>query len=407
MILSVSDKAGIADLAGQRVNWHSLPQPFYSDATVFEADLEAIFARNWIMLGFECEIATPGSYLAQTIGRTPVMVTRSAGGEVVGLLNTCRHRGAQICPDGSGRVGRLVCPYHQWSYQLDGRLIAARQMGPDFDPASHALRRIPVEVVAGCIYVCLSPEAPDFAPFRAALEPALLPHGLTNGKVVHTEVLAEQANWKLVMENGRECYHCAARHPQLRHAFAADIGEGQAFYDRQAETDFMDRMRQVGLGQPYLAGEWWQVGRIPMLPGVVSFALDGQSLVRRRLTDLAGGDVGSLRWAIEPNNFCHSSGDCAVMINAFPVSPTQTTVIAKWLVHKDAVEGVDYEMPRLIEMWDQTNRQDRDLAENNQRGVIGRGYVPGPYSPEAERFVNDFASWYVARVSDWAKASEG
>lgn len=402
MTLSASDKARISALAADRDDWHSLPQPFYSNAAIFEADLEAIFARNWIMLGFECEIAVPGSYLAQTIGRTPVMVTRTGDGEIVGLLNTCRHRGAQICPDGTGKVARLVCPYHQWTYQLDGRLIAARQMGPGFDTADYALRRVPVEVVAGCIYVCLSAEAPDFAPFRAALEPALSPHNLADGKVVHSETLAEQANWKLVMENGRECYHCAARHPELRNSFATDMGDGQSFYDRQTESDFMERMRDIGLGQPYAAGAWWQVGRIPMQPGVVSYAVDGQLLVKQRLTELAGGDVGSLRWAIEPNNFCHASGDCAIMVNAFPVSPTQTTVITKWLVHKDAVEDVDYQTSRLIEMWDQTNRQDRDLAENNQRGVLGLGYAPGPYSPEAERYVNDFVGWYVAQIVDWA-----
>lgn len=106
------------------------------------------------------------------------------------------------------------------------------------------------------------------------------------------------------------------------------------------------------------------------------------------------GDVGTLRWAIEPNNFCHAAGDNVFMFMALPVGPQETLVTAKWLVHEDAVEGVYYDVERLTHVWIQTNLQDRDLAENNQRGVNSMAYCPGPYSPEAEGYVDLFVNWY-------------
>jgi Rieske 2Fe-2S family protein len=113
---------------------------------------------------------------------------------------------------------------------------------------------------------------------------------------------------------------------------------------------------------------------------------------------LGDGDVGSLRWAIEPHSFTHAVGDYVFMFSANPTGPEETVVTSKWLVHKDAVEGVDYDPARLTELWTLTNDQDRRLAENNQRGVNSRGYVPGPYSEQAETLVMRFTDWYCARA---------
>ncbi|MBJ7437775.1 MAG: aromatic ring-hydroxylating dioxygenase subunit alpha [Sphingopyxis sp.] len=385
-------------LIGTRRPWHSLPQQFYLDREIFEIEKKAIFERSWAMIGLEAQLDRPGAYIATKIGSTPVMVLRNKEGDIAGFYNSCRHRGAQICASGTGRVPRLVCPYHQWTYDLDGRLLVARRMGEDFDKGEHGLRPIRIETVAGCIYACLAEDAPDFTPFRAALEAALEPQGLRNAKVAHVARLEEHANWKLVVENGRECHHCAVCHPELIKAFPINMADGATFHENTAEMPFMARMREVGLGHAAVEDSWWQVGRFPFSDGVVSYSVDGKPLADKRLCDLNGGDIGSLRWAIEPNNFCHATGDCAIMVNMDPVDVLRTDVTATWFVHKDAVEGVDYHIDRLIHVWDQTNRQDRDLAENNQRGVSGSGYVPGPYSPEAESYVNSFVDWYCTRM---------
>lgn len=399
---NVIDRPGIEHLLAERKPGHSLPQPFYVSEEIFALEMQAIFHRSWTMVGFEVELDRPGAYIAMTVGGSPILVLRDRSDRIVGFFNSCRHRGSKLCRDGNGRVPRIVCPYHQWTYDLDGRLLAAPRMAPDFDRGEHGLIPIRVETVAGCIYAALSDDVPDFETFRKTLEPALLPHNLRDGKVAHIEVMDDVANWKLVMENGRECNHCEACHPELKNVFAlADFAEGEGFAD-DSESGFLAQMRAVGLDQPSMESDWWQVGRIPFIDGCVSYSMDGTPLVAKRLNDRNDGNVGSLRWAIEPANFCHASGDCAVMVNVEPVSALKTRVTTKFLVHKDAVEGVDYDVDRLTYIWNQTNLQDRALAENNQAGVNGAGYRPGPYAPESERFVVAFIEWYLKRMAEFA-----
>jgi Rieske 2Fe-2S family protein len=384
-------------LLHQRQAHHSLPQAFYVDPEIYEFDLQAVFYRNWHMVGFEVELGAPGSYLATTVGRSPILVLRGKHGNIVGFHNSCRHRGAQICKAGSGISPRLVCPYHQWTYDLDGRLLTARGAGDTFNLAVHGLIPIRVEAVAGCIYVALSEDAPDFAPFRHELQRALAPHNLLDGKVVHVAELIENANWKLVVENARECHHCSARHPELGRAFPVEIGESAAFLQREALSPFMVQMKALGFTTVGQTADWWQVSRLPLKEGFVSFSIDGKPLVDKPLTTANGGRLGSLRWAIEPGNFCHVSSDCAFAFNVNAIGPSSTVVTVKWLIHKDAVEGVDYAMDRLIYLWDQTNLQDRELAENNQRGVASLGYTPGPYSMQSEPSVLRFVDWYCSQ----------
>ena len=388
------DVKRIARLFDERQPGYSLPQALYTDPEVFEFDLQAIFYRNWTQVGFEAELPHAGSYLATTIGRAPVVVVRDRRGDIHAFHNVCRHRGAQICKNGAGRVPRLMCPYHQWSYDLDGKLLAARGSDSDFDVATHGLRAVRLELVAGCIYVALSEDPPDFAPFRRVVEAALGPYNLRNLKVAHVAELPEAANWKLVMENGRECHHCEARHPELKNAFPVEAAEGEAFFKREAASPFTKRMEALGLMTTEQLGDWWQIGRYPLKSGYLSFSMDGKPLVAKPLSSTNDGNLGTMRWATEPSEFSHVSSDSVFTFRVNPVSPLTTVVIARWLVHKDAVEGQDYEVDRLIHMWNETNFQDRDLAENNQRGVSSIGYVPGPYSASFEPYVRRFVDWY-------------
>jgi glycine betaine catabolism A len=378
---------------------HSLPQPFYRDAEIYDFDTRLIYPRSWLMIGFEAELGEAGSYIALTIGANPVVVVRARSGEIVGYHNTCRHRGSQIVPDGHGRTPKLVCPYHKWTYDLDGRLIAAPRMGSDFETAGSSLKPITVRVVSGCIYIAMSSAAPDFRPFAAALEKILAPYDLAQTKLAHQSTLMENANWKLVMENARECYHCATGHPQLKVSFPVVINPGFDFGADKRTRDFLDKLSRLGLPPAPLEGEWWSVGRYPLNPGMESISRNGKLVVGRRITALQELGIGGVRFATEPNSFCHVLPDYAFMFTAIPVGPQETMVVSKWLVHKDAVEGIDYRVEELTETWTATNLQDRDLAENNQRGVNGLGYSPGKYSPEAEDFLIKFSRWYRATAS--------
>lgn len=396
----MTDLARIRRLLEARRPGHALPRAFYNDPGIFAFDMEAIYLASWLMAGFDCELPRPGSYLSLTIAGSPILLVRGRDGQVRGFHNSCRHRGAQLCRHGRGRSARITCPYHQWSYDLSGRLLRAAHMPDGFRAAEHGLNPIHVETVAGSLYVCLAADAPDFEAFRRSLEPLLLPQNMADAKLAHEITLVEKANWKLVMENGRECYHCAACHPELRLAFPMTVVERGEYAEASLRARYAERMEAAGLPAGPADGDWWQATRFPLNEGAVSMTSDGRPAVARPMVAAYGGDVGSLRWAIEPHAFAHAVGDHVFFFSALPVAPEETHVVAKWYVHKDAVQGVDYSLEGLVSTWDATNRQDRDLAENNQRGVNSVGFTPGPYSATAESLVLRFVDWYCRRAGE-------
>ncbi|MBO0902739.1 aromatic ring-hydroxylating oxygenase subunit alpha [Jiella sonneratiae] len=405
----MSDLSNIAALFARRKPGHSLPQALYNSPDVHEFDLEAIFGQSWILAGFSCEIPKPRGYMALTIGRSPVVITRDRDGALRAFHNSCRHRGAQVCADGAGARSRLTCPYHQWVYGLDGKLVHAANMQASFDPGAHGLKKIHVEEVAGAIFVSMADVPPAFERFRAELEPLLAPHRLYNAKLAHQNTLVERGNWKLVMENARECYHCAVGHPELALTFPIGEARGAQFAkDGDPRHEAFDRrLDACGLKKGPHLGPWWQVERFPLREGQVSLTMDGQPAVKKLMIAGEDADVGSLRWAIEPHSFCHSTADTTVYFSAMPTATNETIVTCKWLVHEDAVEGVDYDVERLTALWNVTNLQDRDLVELNQRGVNSLGYTPGPYCEDGESYVVRFIDWYCEKAQDFIAARTG
>ena len=374
---------------------HSLPQPFYTDDDFFAFDLAAVFGRSWLFVGFEVELREPGDYLSLTIGKWPILVMRGRDGIVRGFHNSCRHRGSVLCPVGSGHAARIVCPYHRWTYGLDGGLLAAGRMPDDFDKGKHGLVPVNLEIVAGAILVCLADTPPPIDTMRRDLTTLLAPQNFAHAKLAHQSVLVEQANWKLVMENARECYHCATGHPELSRTFPVNAS---AYFDLDTDASraFEARIAALDLPMGPVGEDWWQAVRFPLNEGTVAMTMDGQFNVAKLMCDAGGGDTGSVRWAIEPNVFCHSTSEYTFAFTAMPISPTETHVVSKWLVHEDAVEGVDYSVETLTDLWTRTNLQDKALAENNQRGIFSPGYTPGPYSPDAESLAMRLVDWYCA-----------
>ncbi|HXH01843.1 MAG TPA: aromatic ring-hydroxylating dioxygenase subunit alpha [Candidatus Competibacteraceae bacterium] len=381
---------------------YSLPQPFYNDAEFFALDLEYIFRRQWLFAGLACEIPKPGHYFTMEVGPDSLIIVRDRELRIHALYNTCRHRGSRICLSERGASAKLVCPYHQWTYELDGRLLFAGNMGEDFDPRRFHLKRAHCEVIAGYIFVCLAEEAPDFEDFRRTVAPYMAPHDLDNCKVAFESTLIEQANWKLVIENNRECYHCAGSHPELLNT----LSEFDSTDDPRVDPAFAQRIEQKArdwdaLGLPnrviHAPDNRYRVVRLPFAHGV-SMTLDGQPGCNRLLGQLRDRDLGSLRLLSLPNSWNHLQSDHALAFRVLPIGPQQTAVTTKWLVHKDAVEGVDYDVERLTRVWLATNEQDRKLAEDNQRGINSKAYEPGPYSPAIEFGVQNFIDWYSSEM---------
>lgn len=395
----MSARTEMLNLLQSRKSQYSLPGRFYSDAAFYDIDLDTIFHRRWLFAGFECEVERPGQFFTLTIGRSPIIVLRDRAGALRAFFNTCRHRGFKICEEERGKSANLACPYHQWTYDLTGKLIHAGRMHEGFDPTGIALKPIHVATVGGTLYVCLADEAPDFTPYRAVLEPYLRPHDLGNARLAHEMHVVENANWKLVMENSRECYHCAARHPELMRTFL-DSYPAHDPQEDPAIAAYWEMCRGAGLLSGQANGDDFRISRLPFTEGAVSITMDGKPAVSRLLGNVPHGDIGSLRWVHYPSVFNHVLGDYAIAVRMLPLAPEQTLVTAKWLVHRDAREGRDYDLDNLIKVWAETNNQDQGLVERNQRGVNSLGYQPGPYSQETEVGVIKFVEWYCATMAD-------
>ncbi|HWF01110.1 MAG TPA: aromatic ring-hydroxylating dioxygenase subunit alpha [Caulobacteraceae bacterium] len=395
-------------LVAARRPGRTLPQGLYVDPDVFAFDLEAIFERSWLIAGLECELPRPGACLAFTAGRGGVFVVRGRDGRIRGFHNTCRHRGSRIVVDGKAASPRLVCPYHRWTYDLDGSLVSAPRMGGAFCAQDHGLKPIAVETCGGVIYVCASAEPPPFDAFRAALEPMLAPHRLGEARLAHESRIVERGNWKLAMENARECYHCATGHPELALAFPTGVSANFDYgEDARRHEAFNRRMATLGLPVGPAEEAWWQAIRFPLNAGMRSMTMDGAPAVRRLMVEAGEGDIGSLRWAIEPNCFVHAAADHLFLFTATPLSPRETQITSKWFVHRDAVEGVDYDVEKLAELWTRTNQQDIALVEANQLGVDSPGYEPGPYCAEAEALTMRFTDWYCAAAMAFLERADG
>jgi len=377
----------------------SLDQKFYVDPEYYRLDLGTIFYREWLFVGHDCELTRPGDYLTVQIGDYSIIVVRSRDGSIRAFHNSCRHRGSRICSAERGSAVRLVCPYHNWSYDLDGRLLFARAMGPDFDPKLYGLKSVHCESVAGYVWVCLAPSPPDVAPLRSAMEPFFLPHRLKDAKVAFESVIVENGNWKLVWENNRECYHCSPNHPELCRTFPErpTVSGVTGVVDDPGIISHWERLEAIGLPSKFALSPdgQFRTTRVPLLRDAVSYTMSGEAAVRHGLSDdVSEPNIGSLLLFHYPTNWSHVMSDHAVTFRVLPLAPTQTQLTTKWLVHKDAVEGVDYTIDNLTLVWKATNDQDRRIIEENQRGICSPAYEPGPYNPMHEGGVVQFVDWY-------------
>jgi glycine betaine catabolism A len=395
---------------------HALAREFHLDATIHEHEIESIWRRSWLFAGFSIQARVPGEFFRFDLGDDSILLVRDEAGVLYGLHNTCRHRGMQVCDLASGSAKRWVCPYHQWSYALDGTLLGAGGMERELDLADHGLRRAPVVEVGGLVYVWPGLDEPDpFEMAGASLAGALEPQGLERARIAHRVDYRVRANWKLVWENNRECWHCHVGHPQYvvanfdaapdndrsRELAAARAGDHARVLDAVSGIGSRpptDEHNQPGLFQFPTEGRWWSANRTPLVPGFVTESIDGEP-VAPLMGAYPDYDVGTLRVRTVPNMWSHSSADHAVFTRLLPDGPESTLVSVYWLVDERAVEGRDYELDRLLPFWQLTSEQDWGLCERNHAGVRSPAYTPGPYSPSREYNVSAFIDWYLLRVA--------
>jgi glycine betaine catabolism A len=381
----------------------TLSRDLYTDPAFYELDLELIYCRDWLFIGHDCELPKTGSYITAQIGAYPILIVRDAEGRVRAFHNSCRHRGSRVCSAPKGSAAKLVCPYHQWTYELDGRLLFARDMGAGFETAGLGLKPIHCESLAGYIFICLAPAAPDFAPLRSQVEGYLAPHRLKEVKIAFETTIVEKGNWKLVWENNRECYHCAVSHPELGRSFpeAPAVTNVAGANGDPTITAHWQRCEALGLPSAMHLAEsgQYRAVRMPLLTNTVSSTMSGKAAVRRPLCeDIREADIGTMLLFHYPTTWNHVFADHAISFRVLPLSPLETQLTTKWMVHRDAVEGVDYDIKTLTEVWLATNDQDRRIVEENQFGIQSPAYEPGPYSAVHEGGTAQFVDWYCSMV---------
>ena len=405
----------LADLVSSYQPGHGLPGAFYSDEAVYRAEIENIWRKGWIFAAHSCEIPSAGDYVTINVDGDSLVLLKDDDGKVNAFWNNCRHRGTQLCDQPSGRLGRIVCPYHQWTYGRDGALISCRGMQEDLNKSELGLLPVHVHETAGMIFVSLTDQPPLFDEADELIRSFAGPQGLDRAKVAKTVDYEVAANWKLVWENNRECYHCNVNHPQyikanFDHYNEDDITERvQTRIDKVVERHeakwstsgfaFSHRRSGMALFPDAERNCWFSANRTPLAEGFVSETLDGKQAAPL-MGDYTDSDVGTLRVRTMPNFWNHSSCDHAVSTRLLPAGAKLTLIRVTWLVDADAVEGQDYQLEEIMPFWQLTSEQDWALCERAHRGVTSSGYVPGPFSKYKEFNLDSFVRWYLKQLTD-------
>ncbi|HUF62538.1 MAG TPA: aromatic ring-hydroxylating dioxygenase subunit alpha [Verrucomicrobiales bacterium] len=410
-MLSQSD---LESMAAARAEGWGLPGRFYTDPEVYEAEIEMVWRRQWLFAGHDCQIPAKGDYLVLPLHNDSLLIIRGDDGVVRAMHNVCRHRGALLCREESGHAAKLVCPYHQWVYGRDGTLLSARGMPSDLDKGRFGLTRIPTRTVEGLIYICLAEDPPDFNPAAETLEAVARPQGLPRAKAAQIIDYEVAANWKIVWENNRECYHCNANHPQyiranFDHYNDDDTSEAVAAELASAVGRAQAKWRAAGLAATHRQTGmtcfpdpdrdiWYSANRTVLVNGYLSESMDGR-LVSTLMGDYTDPDVGTVRMRTMPNMWIHASCDHVVSTRLLPAGLEHTLVRVAWLVDETAVEGKDYQLDHLLPFWRLTSEQDWELCAAAQRGVRSSGYQPGPFSRHKEYNVDAFVRWYLKSLT--------
>lgn len=397
----------IAESLARTRSGFTLPQNLYVSEEAYRFDTEVMLRSVWLYACTIAHVKNPGDQFLFELGETSVIVVRDRQGEIRAFHNTCTHRGAKLC-DGAGKGARITCPYHQWSFGLDGKLLAARNMPPEFNKAENGLRPVALEIIGGLIFLCLADNPPPIDRVKADIETQIGLYDMTKLKVAVQDDLIEHANWKLVMENNRECYHCDAGHPELMKSLSTyGFGKGlpedgandvvdDAGFDAMLEAQ-RAHWQDLGIYHDLIEfpDNWWhRVARLPLANGAVSQTMDGKPASRKMIWPFGDQEPTSLSVWTQPNSWHHFCCDHVVTFSLTPLAADRTLLRTTWLVHEDAVEGVDYDPANLAAVWRATNTQDSHFASINHQGIKGNGYRPGMYSVE-EKLVDAFKTFYV------------
>lgn len=398
----MSERSAIAELIAAQPKDAPLAQTFYRDPEIFRRDLDRMLLRHWLCAGHVSSVPNPGDFFLLEIADEFAIIVRGADGELRALVNVCRHRGSRVCREQSGNAQVFVCPYHAWTYGIDGSLRAARHMAEPFDKSQHGLKQIPLRVVEGLIFVTFAEMPLGLTHVEEILRLGYGPYGWAAAKVAHRETYAIEANWKLAVENYVECYHCAPAHPEYARLHANEQPRAR-IAALNAKMD--ERAAALGLAIPNsdhwaLAAESGEEAaycvRYAMLRGALTGSADGKG-VAPLMGAFKDYDGGSTFIHIGPASFFLAYPDHGLIYRFIPRTVQRSEMEVIWLVRGDAREGMDYDLEKLTWLWKVTSEADKRIIEDNQRGVNSRYYTPGPFSM-METNERRFIEWYLQEI---------
>ncbi len=339
----------------------TLPGEYFTSPAILAEEDERIFARGWSCVGRAARLARPGDYFIATIAGESLIVVRDREGVLRAHFNVCRHRGTRICMEESGRFKESIqCPYHAWTYGLDGRLKAAPHMqeAEGFAAGDHGLHAAALAEWEGFAFVSIARDPPPFESEWAPMRERLARFGLPGLVVGHRIVYDVRANWKLVFENYSECLHCPTIHPKLASVLPYQSGANDL------------------TAGPFLGG--YMEIKAPNQSATMSGRACGLPLS----ADTPAADRHrAYYYTLMPNLLLSIHPDYVNYYLVHPLAVDRTRVESEWLFHPQTLAADASNIRDAIEFWDLTNRQDWEIVERSQLGIASRRYTPGPFSP--------------------------
>ncbi|MCC3862093.1 aromatic ring-hydroxylating oxygenase subunit alpha [Pseudemcibacter aquimaris] len=384
---------------GSKSGW-SMPRQFYKDPSIFEREKEAIIYNSWIFAGHASQIPNVGDFFLFNLLDESIILVRTKDESIAAHYNVCPHRGSHVCLEKSGNSKRFSCPYHAWSFDLDGKLFAAHSMPDDFDKDKISLHKCAMEIIDDLIFVNLSDNPQSLDNARRDLMPAMEIFDFKNMKVAEHRNYPINANWKITLENYQECYHCAPSHPEYAKSHTLKVTDNDKY--NALQEPMLEKMEACGIKdydvyhqfcEKEEGQEQYSYGRYALFDKYVTGSEDGKPLAPF-LGSITGWDHGASDFGIGPLTYMLAYNDHVVVYVFTPTSHETSQCDQYWLVRADAEEGKDYDLDRLTWLWDVTTRADERIIVDNQKGVNSKKYAPGPLS-NMEYLVDDLITWYL------------
>ncbi len=355
----------------------SLPSEYYRSPEIFARERERIFSREWICAGRADVLPEPGALRVLELPGESILVTRTREGRLRAHYNVCRHRGARLCA-ADAVTAAIRCPYHAWTYGLDGRLLGAPFLNqdPSLREEDFSLHPVGIDVWGGFVFLNLWPAGPAARDFPLHIGPAAervrrYPlDSLVTGARLEYDV---RANWKVVAENYNECYHCAGVHPELCELVPAFKEKGGSGLD-------------------------WEHG-VPHRDGAYTFTRSGTS-PRPPFPGLSEEErtrhKGEL---VYPNLFLSLSPEHVVAFTLMPEAPDRTRIVCEFLFDAAVAADPGFDPSDAVEFWDLINRQDWTICEEVQRGMTSRVHRFGYYAPMEDQSL-DIRRYVLERLGE-------